>query len=1084
MWLTRIALRYPITTFLVALTVVILGVVSLTQLPIDLLPDITIPTVSVSTTFPGASPLDMEQTVTVPIERAVSSVNNAQYIQSSTREGLSRVQVYFDWGTNTDVAMVDIIQRVNRATRNMPDGVNQPIVQRFDITSRPVANIVVFGEMDQRDLYDLATNVIEPQIEHLPGVAQAPVSGGRVREIHVTMDRNRLLALNVSVQEVLSAVANSNLTLPSGDLKSGPFDYALKTQSRFNVVQPMENIVVKIVNGVPIRVSAIGRVEDSYQEQTEIVRINGKPGVTLPVQKLANANTVAVVDRVRAALPDLAGVPPTVQLSISADQSRYIRQTTSGLIREALIGALLAMLVIVVFIRSIRGTSIVAVAIPLSILVTFIYFRFGNSTLNIMTFGGLALAVGRLVDDSIVALEVSSRHYAGKRGLYRASPRSGGLSPFSPKIPNVAASPGPRVADDLSVPGPAKMQATLDAAQEVASPILVSTLATVIVFLPVVFLTGVAKLMFVPLTITIAIALFGSYFVSRTVTPLMCYQWLEPEREVERDVTRLSAMGFLPRTGERLRTFLHDAVERLDSAYERALRWTLARRRLVILSITAIALLSAVLFRFIGTEFFPDQDESQFSVSIRLPVGTRVEETSRFAAQVESLLTRNVPEIQTMIADVGSGGGGFRAAGSHAGSIQVTLVPASRRHRSVFQIANSIRPLVQRLPGASATVNAGGFLRFLLNFGSGAPVDVQIQGYDLATGSNLAAQVAAIVRSTPGATDVQVSREDNLPELRVNIDREKAGVLGIDASDVANAVSACISGTTVSTFSDTATGNAYNIVVRLDPRYRSSPEDLKNIVLAANGGHVVLLGNVATITRSTSPVEIDRKNQERLVDVTANVTGRDLGSVADEISRKTNQLVVPAGFSITQSGNVEQQANTFRGLLLAFGLAILLVYVVMASQFQSFVDPFIIMFTVPLGMVGVLWALFLTNTTLSVTSFQGIIVMVGVVVSNGVLLIDYTNRLRRNGLELREAIITAGRTRLKPILMTTLTTVLGMVPMALGLGGESTQAPLAIAVIGGLSVSTAFTLFFVPNLYTVFEERFKRKLQARNQRRL
>jgi multidrug efflux pump subunit AcrB len=1068
MWLTRIALRYPVTTFLVAVTIVILGIVSLTQLPIDLLPDITIPTVSVSTTFPGASPLDMEQTITVPIERAVSSVNNAQYIQSSTREGFSRVQVYFDWGTNTDVAMVDIIQRVNRAMRSMPVGVNQPIVQRFDITSRPIANIVVFGEMDQRDLYDLATNVIEPQIEHLPGVAQAPVSGGRVREIHVTMDRNRLLALNVTVQDVLSAVANSNLTLPSGDLKSGPFDYALKTESRFNVVQPMENIVVKIVNGVPIRVSAIGSVEDSYQEETEIVRINGKPGVTLRVQKLANANTVAVVNHIRAALPNLTGVPPTVQLSISADQSRYIRQTTSGLIREALIGALLAMLVIVVFIRSLRGTSIVAVAIPLSILVTFIYFRFGNATLNIMTFGGLALAVGRLVDDSIVALEVSSRHYSRRR------PGSGGQGSAGSGLPEPQDGPtGATEADpgtpgpDLASPGPAKMQATLDAAQEVASPILVSTLATVIVFLPVVFLTGVAKLMFVPLTITIAVALFGSYFVSRTVTPLMCYQWLEPERELNRKSRR---------PAERFRAFFHDAVERIETAYERALRWTLRRRRLVLLSIIGVALLSAVLFRFIGTEFFPDQDESQFNVSFRLPVGTRVEQTSLFAAQVETLLQQNVPEIQAMITDVGTGGGGFRAVGSHAGTIQVTLVPTSQRRRSVFQIANSIRPLVQRLPGASATVNAGGFLRFLLNFGSSAPIDVQIQGYDLATGSSLAAQVASIVRSTPGATDVQISREDNLPELRVNIDREKAGVLGIDASDVANAVSACISGTNVSTFSDTTTGNAYNILVRLDPKYRSSPEDLKNIVIGAGGGKVVLLGNVATISRASSPVQIDRRNQERLVDVTANVTGRDLGSVAAEINRKTSQLVVPAGFSITQSGNVAQQASTFRGLLLAFALAILLVYVVMASQFQSLVDPFIIMFTVPLGMVGVLWALFLTNTTLSVTSFQGVIVMVGVVVSNGVLLVDYTNRLRRGGLELHEAIVTAGRIRLKPILMTTLTTVLGMVPMALGLGGESTQAPLAIAVIGGLSVSTAFTLFFVPNLYTVFEERFKRRL--------
>ncbi|HTW92538.1 MAG TPA: efflux RND transporter permease subunit [bacterium] len=1038
MWFTRIALRYPVTTFLIAVTITVLGFVSLAQLPIDLLPNITIPTVSVSTNYPGASPLDMEQTVTAPIERAVSSVNNADYVQSSTREGTSRVQVYFNWGANTDVAMVDIIQRVNRALRNMPTGVQQPIVQRFDVTSRPVCNIVVFGDMDQRELYDLAANVIEPQIEHLPGVAQAPVSGGLIREIHVTLDRDRLLALKVPVQSVLTAIANSNLILPSGDLKSGPYDFALKTESRFNVVQPMQDIVVKTVAGVPIPISAIGTVEDSYQEQTEIVRINGKPGLTLPVQKLANANTVNVVDRVRQALPHLAGVPPTVQLSISSDQSLYIRQTTSGLAREALLGAILAMLVIIVFIRSFRGTVITTIAIPLSILVTFIYFRFGGVTLNIMTFGGLALAVGRLVDDSIVALEVSSRHYAmGARG------------------------------QGLGV-GADKMAATLEAAQEVASPILVSTLATVIVFLPVIFLTGVAKMMFVPLTITIAVALFGSYFVSRTVTPLMCYQWLEPERPLDRTATGL---------GEKLRVFFHDAVERLDAGYEKALRWTLARRRLVILSITGLALISAPLFKFIGSEFFPDQDESQFTVSLRLPVGTRVEETSRIAAQMEQVLQKNVPEIQAMITDVGvpPGGGGGRSAGTHAGTIQVTLVPTNRRHRSVFQIVNAVRPLLLRIPGTTATVSAGGFLKFLLNFGSSAPIDIQIQGFDLAAGSRLAAQVAGIVRSTPGATDVQVSREDNLPELRVNIDRDKAGALGISAGDVANAVSACITGAVASTFTDTVTGTASNVLVRLDQRFRSSPEDLQDIVLATSGGQTVLLGNIATITRAASPVQIDRKNQQRLVDVTANVTGRDLGSVAADIGRKTSKLDLPAGFSITQSGNVEQQGKTFRGLLLAFALAILLVYVVMSSQFQSLVDPFIIMFTVPLGMVGVLWALFLTNTTLSVTSFQGIIVMVGVVVSNGILLVDYTNRLRAGGMELHEAVVKAGRTRLKPILMTSLATVLGMVPMALGLGGESTQAPLAIAVIGGLSVSTALTLFFVPNLYTLFEVRFKRK---------
>jgi CzcA family heavy metal efflux pump len=1036
MWLTRLALRRPITTFLAAVTVVVLGLVSLQQLPIDLLPNISIPTITVSTYYPGASPQDMEQTVTAAMERAVSSVNNVDYTQSSTREGVSQIRIYFVWGANIDVAMVDVIQRVNRVMRNEPTGVTTPIVQRFDISSQPICNLIAYGDIDQRDLNDLATNTIEPQIEHLPGIASAQVSGGRVREIHVILDRDRLQALQIPVQTVLTAVANANIIVPSGDLKTGPYDYALKTESNFNVVQPMENIVVETVNGVAIRIRDIGSVEDSYEEETEIIRINGKPGLTLRVLKLANANTVNAVDNVKRALPALWGIPPAVHVTMASDQSIYIRETISGLAREGLIGAVLAMLIILVFLRNVRGTTIILVAIPMSILITFIMFRFGNVTLNIMTFGGLALAVGRLVDDSVVELEAISRHY------------------------------------NLRKPGETKLQSTLGAAQEVAGPIFISTLTTVIVFLPVVFLSGVAKLLFIPLTITIAVALFGSFFVSRTVTPLMCMQFLTAEPPLDRTSRRIF---------ERMRVLSHDGIERIDDIYETALRWTLAHRRMVIGGIVGMAVISFGLIKFIGTEFFPDQDESAFSITVKLPVGTRPEITSQVVAQMESILQQNIPEIQAMITDIGvppatSASGGFRSnTGSHSASISVTLVPPDKRHRSVFQIANAVRPKLNQVPGATAYLTVGGLLHYLLNFGSAAPIDVQIQGYDLATGSKLAAQVAAIVRATPGASDVQVTREDNLPTLEVKIDRDKAGVLGVDAADIANAVNTCIGGDVASIYTDPVSGNEYNILVRLDERFRSNPEDLQNIVLATPGGKSVLLGNIASITMTSSPIQIDRKNQQRLVEVLSNVTGRDLGSVASDIQKKVQQIPLPPGFTIVVSGNVEQQRKTFRDLLMAFSLAIMLVYVVMASQFQSFLDPFIIMFTVPLGIVGVFWMLFLTNTTLSVTSFQGVIVMVGVVVSNGILLVDYTNHLRMRGLPLMEAVITGGRTRLKPILMTSLATVLGLIPMAIGLGGESTQAPLAIAVIGGLSVSTFFTLFFVPSLYVVFEQRFKRK---------
>jgi len=695
------------------------------------------------------------------------------------------------------------------------------------------------------------------------------------------------------------------------------------------------------------------------------------------------------------------------------------------------------MFIILLFLRNLHGTLIILVAIPLSILIAFIWFRFGNVTLNIMTFGGLALAVGRLVDDSIVELEAISRHYG------------------------------------LRTEGQTKLQATLDAAREVASPIFVSTLSTVIVFLPLVFVSGLAKLLFIPLAITITVALFGSFFVSRTVTPLMCLNFLPPEKSLDRDSRKLSA---------RFRVTAHDLIDKMDQFYVRNLRLALGHRRLVIGTIVGGALLSLILVKFIGTEFFPDQDEGQFSVTVKLPVGTRSEVTDKFVSQVEKIIKENVPEAQTIIADIGvpssrSGNLFTRNSGSHAANIQVALVPPDKRNRSEFEIVNALRPRLVRLPGASVFVNPGGFLRFLLNFGSSAPIDVEIRGFDLDTGSALAKKVANIVRAVPGATDIQVSREDNLPELLVKIDRERAGVMGISVAEISNTINTLINGTVASLYSDPVNGNQYNILVRLDSSYRSHIEDLHDIMLTTTGGQQVRLGNLASVELTQAPVEIDRKYQQRLVEVFGNVTGRDLGSVSSDIQKNLDTLTIPPGFEVKQTGNVEQQKETFKMLALALGLAIMLVYVVMASQFQSLLDPFIIMFTVPLGLIGVLWILFLTGTTLSVTSFQGVIIMIGIVVSNGVLLVDYTNHLRKGGLPLFDAVIKGGSTRLKPIIMTSMATILGLIPMALGLGGESTQAPLAIAVIGGLAVSTVLTLFFVPVLYTVFEQRFRREIR-------
>ena len=1045
MWLTRLALKYPISTLMASIAIFVLGLVSFQQLPIDMLPNIQIPSVSAITYYNGAGPLDMEQSVTVPIERSVSSTSDVDYIQSTTKEGVSQVRIYFNWDANTGEGLIDVIQKINRVFNLLPTGVSQPLVLKFDITNIPIITVALSSDMDQRALYDIAYNSIEPQLEHLPGVAFAQVVGGRIREIQVTMDRNRIEASNLSVQQVVQAISSSNLILPSGDIKTGVFDYSLKTESQFNLVQPISDVVIKTVNGIPVRIGDVATISDSYQEQTQKIRTNGNEGVILRVQKTPGANTVDVVNEITKALKNLRDVPPNVKTSTAFDQSNYIRESIDGLLREGMLGALLAVLVIIVFLRNTRSTIIIFVAIPLSILVTFIFFRFSNTSLNIMTLGGLALGVGRLVDDSIVELENISRHYTQM------------------KIQNVS-----------------KLQATLDAATEVASPIFVSTLTTVIVFLPVVFLSGIAKLLFIPLVITISVALFASFFVSRTVTPLLCYKALEGEREVDPESKKIS---------DRLQIKTKVFFDKIDDLYESVLFFCIRNRKVVLIGIFLFSVLSFGLFKFVGTEFFPEADENQFNVNILLPVGSRIEMTEEVVKKVEEVIKANVPEANTVISDIGvpgsKGGNAFGGnAGSHAANVQVSLVPGKDRERSVFDIIKEVRPKIQAIAGAKYYMNIGGFLKFLLNFGSSAPIDVMILGYDFDDAEKLSQQIFNIVKSTPGATDVRISRENNLPEARITVDRIKAGNLGISVSQIANTITTSMSGSVASLFSDPKSGNQYNILVRLAEDYRNNIDDLKKLTVVNSQGKPIPIGNFIEIKMAKSPVQIARKYQQRLVEVTANVSDRALGDVAEEIRAKLKDVQIPPAFEVQLSGNVEQQNKTFNALYLAFGLAIVLVYMVMASQFQSLIDPFIIMFSVPLGMVGVVWMLFLTNTTLSVTSFEGVIVMVGIVVSNGILLIDYMNRLRKKGMGLHEAVLRGGKTRLRPIIMTTLATVLGLIPMAIGIGGESSQAPLAIAVIGGLTVSTFLTLLFIPTLYTVFEEKFHRKVNIEEEEEL
>lgn len=1041
MWLTLLALKNRIGILMLALAMVVLGATSLDRLPVDLFPNIQVPVAFVGVIYKGAPPVDIEQSVVYPIEKAVSSASNVEHVESFSKQGIGAVQVWFNWGADINVGQMEVMQRVTQILNQLPPGILQPFIVKFDVSNIAVALVTVSGgNLDERALYDLAFNTIAPQIEQLPNVAAATVEGGKIRQININLDPALLHARGLSILDVVKAVKASNLILPSGDIKIGNLDYNVFTNNQFKSVEPLNDVIVKVnPQGNPVRVRDLGTVADSWDIQTNIVRVDSKRAVYLRVNKQPTANTVVVVDALRRAMPRMVGLPPGVQLGVSFDQSVYIRMAIKNLTEQALHGSVLAAAVILIFLRNLTSTLIISVAIPLSILVTFIVLYFTGQTLNVFTLGGLALGVGRLVDDSIVELENIQRH--------------------------------------LNT-GQARWEAILQAAREVAMPIFASTVTTVVVFLPIFFIVGIAKLLLIPLTLTIAIALFTSFFISRTVTPALCYKYLKPEREAHRR---------MPGWWVRLMDWSRDRYEAIDDRYQDLLSWALSHRRILVGSIVLLFVGSLALLPLIGTEFIPVTDESQFRIAVRAPVGQRVEKTEQQVTEIERVLRETIrpEELETIVSSTGVLQQGRSSlfnpnTGPHTSVVQVYLVPPDKRRRSQVRIMSEARPkLLKLFPGVAMYFDPGGLVKRVTSFGSQKAVDVEIYGYDFDKARALMRQAEAIMHQTAGLADVEVSREENYPELDITVDREKAALLGISETDVANAVLFSLNGngqTDPIIFTDPTNGNEYYISAWLAEQYRKDLTDLESILLTTRTGQPVLLKNVAAMRLNAGPVKIDRKYFQRVIHLTANPVGRDLGSIAEELEARFSELQLPPGFSIRLAGQIQQQRETFQGLRFATVLAILLVYMVMAAQFKSLIDPFIIMFAIPMGLPGVILILFLTGTTLSTTSFMGVIMMLGIVVSNGVLLVDYTNVLRRRGMALREAVVLAARTRLRPILMTSLATVFGLLPMAIGIGtGGETNAPLARAVIGGLSVSTVLTLFLIPTLYVALEERFPRK---------
>jgi HAE1 family hydrophobic/amphiphilic exporter-1 len=1015
--------------FMISGIIILLGGISVTRLPVDLLPDVTYPTVSVIVRYPGVGPQEIEQLITRPIEQTVSAVAGLEQLNSSSNEGSSRVSLSFAWGTDLSEAMDDMRMRLDRVRGRLPLEAEPMQIFRQDSNAQPIMSLGIEGNYDRVTLREMAENQIGPRLERVEGVAAVTTMGGLRRQIHVQLSKEKVAALDLPVERVTALLRSENQNTPLGEVNQGERTYLLRSQAQFQSLDEIRNLVLMTRGGVPIYVRDVAEVIDTTEDIRSLLRINGRPGVRLSVQKQSGTNTVQVAEGIRAEIARVNTEMPNIKLNVLDDSSVYISRSIHSVQEHALLGAGLVTLIIFLFLRSFRSTLIVCTSIPISVVGTFALLYFAGYTLNIMTFGGLALGIGMVVDAAIVVLENAYRHMEH---------------------------------------GKDRVTASIEGSEEVWGAIVASILTHIAVFVPLLFLTGISSILFKQLSVVVIFSLLMSLLVAVTLVPVLCAHLLKlPPPEDQR--TGL---------GGRLFTMSEKLLDGMDDAYRRFLHKALAHRPIV-LGIGAASVVAAVLmFPLLNTELAPQTDEGVVTVSAELAAGTRIERTDAIMSRIEQMTQQLVPEAQTLIASAGAGGGGggggFGGGGTSRGFIQLFLVPKDERERSSDQIAFDLRRQLSGIPGVIVRANASGGnnqINRLMSGGQGndSRMGIEIRGEDLEAGRRIALEVQDLLQTIPGIADPRLARDEARPELAVQVDRPKAALFGLNTTTVANTIRTNVAGTIAAQFRQG--GYEYPIIVRLRQEDREFVSDVNDVMVNTASGVSLPVKNVMHIQSQLGPNQIERKNQERLVMVSAEPE-IPLSEAVKAVTARLPEISRPQNFSIGFGAEVEQQERTFNELRLVLILALILVYAVMASQYESLRDPFIIMFSVPTAAIGVVLALYLTNTSFNLQAYLGVIMLGGIVVSNAILLVDYTNILRRrDGMEIREAVEVAGRTRLRPILMTSLATMLGLVPMALGIGeGSELQVPLARVVIGGLLTSTFITLVFVPTVYTLFEE--------------
>ncbi len=1035
--MSRFALRYPYLILVICLIVCVVGLTSLVRMPVDLFPPIRIPVVVVATFYSGMPPEQIETDITGRFERFFTLGSGIDHIESRSLPGVSLIKIYFQPGTDADSAVTTIANLAMADLRKLPPGTLPPVVLKFDASSLPVCLITLKGEgMDEAKLRDLGQYDVRNQVAYVPGASVPQPFGGRYRQIMVYVDPLKLEASQLSVMDVVRAVNDANLILPAGDVKIGPFDYNLYTNSQIDAVKDFDLLPLKTVGGASVLVGDVGAAKDASQIQTNIVRVDGQPSVYLPIMKQGgDANTIAVVDGVKAAVAHLVDVPRQLVAKVVFDQSVFVRNAIENLIHEGAIGLVLTGVMILVFLSSMRATAAVFLSIPLSALAAFIALAAGGSTVNAMILGGLALAFSRLIDNSVVVLENIFRHI--EMG----------------ELPEVAAEKG---------------------GQEVALPVLAATLTTSVVFFPVVFLYGVSQFLFTALALAVVLSLFASYFVAMAVVPLFCAKFIRSHKTLEPSPAA-GAKGPALSFGRRFEAWFNGKFERMLDRYEGSLQTALVRPVATVVGISGLFVLSLGLYPFIGKAYFPRTDPSQFVINLKAATGTRLEITDQLVERVEGIVREVVParDLRIIVSNIGVSAG-FSSiytpnSGPHTSFVQVGLQP--NHSVSSFEYMGRVRArLLKELPQMSAYFQTGGLVDAVLNLGLPAPIDIQVSGSNLEKAHATAVEIAGKARALRGVSDVYVPQDIDYPSLKLDIDRVRASELGLSEKEVVdNLITALASDQMIapSYWVDPKSGNDYMLTVQYPENNVKHLNDLLAVPLrGTRADRPVRLDAVSSIRHISTPTEVDHYQLRRVIDVYVVPTGEDLGAAEAGIRKIIGATVMDPNIRVTVRGSVLAMQSCFRSFGFGLILSTLLVYLILVAQFESFMDPFIILLAVPTGLTGVLATLWLTGTTLNIMSLMGVVMMVGIVVSNSILIVEFTRRLREEGTPLRQAVGLACRVRLRPVLMTSLATLLGLIPMALALGaGSEAYAPLARVIIGGLGVSVVLTVYIVPATY-------------------